>query len=66
MRFLIIGNGVAGITAARGLSQAAPGGEIHVYGDEPYPYYPRPRLPELLAGSVGDVASVQCAIHSTW
>lgn len=52
MRFVIIGNGAAGITAARTLSQAVPGSEIHVYSDEPYPYYPRPRLPELLAGSV--------------
>ncbi len=52
MRFVIIGNGVAGITAARNLAQIAPGSDIVVYTNERYPYYPRPRLPELLAGTV--------------
>ncbi|MBU0493309.1 MAG: FAD-dependent oxidoreductase [Chloroflexi bacterium] len=57
MRFVIIGNGAAGITAAAQIAQAAPGSEIDVYSNEKYPYYPRPRLPELLAGTieVGDL-----------
>lgn len=52
MRFTIIGNGAAGITAAAQIAQAAPGSDIHVYTNEKYPYYPRPRLPELLAGAI--------------
>jgi len=52
MRFVIIGNGAAGITAAAQIAQAAPGSAIDVYTNEKYPYYPRPRLPELLAGTI--------------
>jgi nitrite reductase (NADH) large subunit len=48
MRFVIIGNGVAGVTAARSLSDA--GIEVEVYTQEAYHYYPRPRLQSLLAG----------------
>ena len=56
-RYLIVGNGVAGVTAAQGIARAtsAAGGaaaEVHVYGSEPYPYYQRPRLWQYLAGEV--------------
>jgi nitrite reductase (NADH) large subunit len=50
VRFAIIGNGIAGITAARTISTAAPGAQIEVYTAEPHPYYLRPRLIALLAG----------------
>ncbi len=50
MKFVIIGNGIAGITAARTISAAAPGAHIEIYTDETHPYYWRPRLISLLAG----------------
>ena len=48
-RYLIVGNGIAGITAARSIAKSAPGAEVVVVGAEPYPYYQRPRLWELLS-----------------
>jgi len=51
-RLVIIGNGVAGITAARTIAQVRPGTEIEIYAAEPYPYYSRPRLWEFLAGEI--------------
>jgi len=51
-RFVIIGNGVAGITAARTIAQTRPGAAIEIYAAEPYPYYSRPRLWEFLAGEI--------------
>lgn len=51
MRFIIIGGGVAGITAALDLARKE-AGEIHVYTDEEYPYYYRPQLTEFLAGTL--------------
>ena len=51
-RHLIIGNGVAGITAAQSIVRADASAEVHVYGAEPYPYYQRPRLWQYLAGEV--------------
>jgi len=50
MRFVIIGNGVAGVTAARALSDA--GAEAEVYTQETHHYYPRPRLQSFLAGEI--------------
>jgi len=50
MRFVIIGNGVAGVTAARALSDA--GAEVEVYTEEAHHYYPRPRLQKFLAGEI--------------
>jgi len=49
-RYLIVGNGVAGINAAKTLVQNDPDGEIAVYAAERYPYYNRWQLPALLAG----------------
>ncbi len=50
MRFVVIGNGVAGITAARALSDAKV--EVEVYTQEAHHYYPRPRLQSFLAGEL--------------
>ena len=50
MRFVIIGNGVAGVTAARTLSEGE--GEVEIFAREAYHYYPRPRLQEFLAGQI--------------
>jgi len=50
MKLVIIGNGVAGVTAARALSDA--GAEVEVYTEEVHHYYPRPRLQRFLAGEI--------------
>ena len=47
---MIIGNGVAGITAARALSGS--GNEVEIYTQETHHYYPRPRLQSFLAGEI--------------
>lgn len=52
MKYLIIGSGVAGFTAARELAKAEPAPEIHLYNAESVPYYPRPRLWEFIAGKI--------------
>jgi len=52
MRFVIIGNGVAGVTAAKSLAEGGTGTEVEVYAREAYHYYPRPRLQEFLAGQM--------------
>ena len=53
MRFVIVGQGVAGVNAARGLAQVrSDHDEIHIYTDEKHLYYPRPRLPAFLAGEI--------------
>jgi len=49
---VIVGNGVAGVTAARVIRERTPDAGISVYTREPYHYYYRPRLPEVLAGSL--------------
>jgi nitrite reductase (NADH) large subunit len=51
MRHVIIGNGVAGVTAAIELSRRH-AGEIEIYTAARYPYYFRPRLPYFLAGEI--------------
>jgi len=52
MRYIVVGNGVAGVTAAQALVQADPGGEVHIFGREPYLYYRRPLLWEFIAGQI--------------
>lgn len=53
MRVLIIGNGAAGFTAARRIRELSPDCSLTVISREPYGYYYRPRLPEVVAGDVG-------------
>jgi nitrite reductase (NADH) large subunit len=51
--YVIVGSGVAGVTAARVLAERVSNrDEIHVLGEEPYPYYPRPLLWRFIAGTV--------------
>ena len=52
LRYVIVGNGVAGVTAAQSIVRADPAAEVHIFGVEPYPYYQRPRLWEFLAGEI--------------
>jgi nitrite reductase (NADH) large subunit len=51
-RYVIVGNGVAGVTAAQSIVRADPAAEVHIFDAEPYPYYQRPRLWEFLAGEI--------------
>jgi len=51
-RYLIIGNGVAGATAAESIRRVDPEGKITMLSTEPDSFYARPRLPELMAGEV--------------
>ena len=52
MKHVIVGSGVAGVTAAQSIVRADPAAEVHLFGAEPYPYYRRPRLWEFIAGQV--------------
>jgi len=54
MKHLIIGNGVAGTTAAFEIRKTDPSAAIRIVTEEPYPYYSRIRLPEFLAGGVDE------------
>ena len=51
--YVIIGNGVAGATAAEKIRANDPQGKITIYSKEPEPFYYRVRLPEAVAGLVG-------------
>ena len=49
MRYIVIGNGIGGITSARELSKLVPPeSEIMVFSIEDWGYYPKPRLPSFL------------------
>jgi nitrite reductase (NADH) large subunit len=54
MKYLIIGNGVAGTTAAQNIRKIDNEGEITIVTDEKTPYYSRIRLIEYLAGEAGE------------
>jgi nitrite reductase (NADH) large subunit len=47
---VIVGNGVAGVTAARIIKEKNPEAKVTIYTDENHHYYPRPRLYEVLSG----------------
>ena len=47
-RYIIVGNGFAGTTAAEQLRKHDPACEILLFGDEPYPLYNRISLPPML------------------
>jgi nitrite reductase (NADH) large subunit len=51
-KYLIIGNGVAGTTAADKIHQNDPTGEITIVTDEDLPFYYRVRLPDYLGGGI--------------
>jgi len=52
MKHIIVGNGVAGVTAAQMILRADSDAEVHIFGAEPYPYYRRPLLWEFIAGQI--------------
>ncbi len=51
-RYVIIGNGVAGTTAAETLRKLDPNCSIHLLTNEPYPLYNRVSLPRFLQGVI--------------
>lgn len=50
--FLIVGNGIAGVTAAETLRTEAPEATIGVISDDAHPVYFRPALKDFLAGRI--------------
>jgi NAD(P)H-nitrite reductase large subunit len=52
-RYVIIGNGVAGTTAAETLRKTDPQCCVTLFGDEPYPLYNRVALPPFIKRRVG-------------
>jgi nitrite reductase (NADH) large subunit len=50
MKYLIIGNGIAGISAAESIRKADASAEITVLNSERYYHYSRPRVIEFLSG----------------
>ncbi len=52
MKVVIIGAGVAGVTAASTVRGIDPDCQIDIYTREPYLHYHRPRLPALVSGEV--------------
>ncbi|GAC1343860.1 MAG: hypothetical protein NVSMB27_04180 [Ktedonobacteraceae bacterium] len=52
MSYLIIGNGIAGVTAAEILRAEDSAADITVVADDPFPVYYRPALKDYLAGRV--------------
>ncbi len=54
MHYVIIGNGVAGTTAALNIRKTDAAGDITVLSDESHPFYSRIRLIQYLAGEVDE------------
>jgi NADPH-dependent 2,4-dienoyl-CoA reductase/sulfur reductase-like enzyme/CRP-like cAMP-binding protein/Fe-S-cluster-containing hydrogenase component 2 len=50
--YLIIGNGITGVTAAEILRHEDPAASITIVADDPFPVYYRPALKDYLAGRV--------------
>lgn len=54
MNYLIIGNGVAGTTAAENIRKQDQEGHITILTDEDLPYYYRIRLTDYISGDIGE------------
>ncbi len=54
MKYIIIGNGVAGTTAASNIRKLDMESEITILSDEAYPFYSRIRLMEFIAGETDE------------
>ena len=52
MEYLILGNGIAGVSAAEAIRQIDPAGGITMVGDETFPPYSRPMISMVLAAQV--------------
>jgi nitrite reductase (NADH) large subunit len=56
--YIIVGNGVAGISAASKIRDIDKRGNIWIFSSEPYPFYTRIRLPEFISGNIGQNALI--------
>ncbi|MEV6163389.1 FAD-dependent oxidoreductase [Streptomyces sp. NPDC052052] len=56
-RVVVVGNGIAGLTAADTLREAGFDGELTIVGDEPHPAYSRPALSKALLLDSDDLSS---------
>ncbi|MFF2324812.1 MULTISPECIES: NAD(P)/FAD-dependent oxidoreductase [unclassified Streptomyces] len=56
-RVVVVGNGIAGLTAADTLREAGFDGELTIVGDEPHPAYSRPALSKALLLDSDDMSS---------
>ncbi|MGI5160674.1 NAD(P)/FAD-dependent oxidoreductase [Microbispora sp. CA-102843] len=56
-RVVVVGNGIAGLTAADALREGGFDGELTIVGDEPHPAYSRPALSKALLLDGDDVSS---------
>ncbi len=54
MRYVIIGTGVAGVSAVEAIRSADRAGEIVMIGDDPHGFYSRPGLAYFLTGELQD------------
>ena len=52
LNVVIVGNGIAGITAAKAIKEITPKTRVSVFTDENSQYYPRPRLYDVLSGHI--------------
>ncbi len=55
-KYLIVGSGAAGATAAQSLARLDSEAQVVLMGEEPYPYYYRPKLWNFLAGELDQPA----------
>ncbi|MBN1833138.1 MAG: NAD(P)/FAD-dependent oxidoreductase [Deltaproteobacteria bacterium] len=62
--YVIIGNGVAGTTAAENIRKQDSEGNINVFSDEDIPFYYRLRLSEFISGDISEAELV--AKKMTW
>jgi nitrite reductase (NADH) large subunit len=53
-KHVIVGSGIAGVTAAQAIARADPAAEVHLLSCEPYPYYQRPRLWAWIADDIAE------------
>ncbi|MBD3406866.1 MAG: hypothetical protein GF411_12185 [Candidatus Lokiarchaeota archaeon] len=58
-RIGIVGNGIAAITAIREIRKIGNDIAIDVFTDEKYPYYPRPKLIDIVSGSISESDIIQ-------
>ncbi|MFE4960171.1 NAD(P)/FAD-dependent oxidoreductase [Streptomyces sp. NPDC056653] len=56
-RVVVVGNGIAGLTAADTLRETGFDGELTIVGDEPHPAYSRPALSKALLLDSDDMSS---------
>lgn len=54
LKYLIIGNGIAGTTAAANIRKIDKEGSVTIMTDESYPFYSRIRLPEFISRDVDE------------